>query len=223
MARPAPALRSRVVSAQRRDQRRITERGERTRARVIDAAAAAIANEGFTVATTNHIAKCAGVSWGVLQYHFGDKAGLLSALVEHAFAVLREGFESLESEGETATDRVASVLDAAWALFQTPTSRASMEVLANIRFEGHRANSEGRRVDVMQHEVARLGREALERAIGHGPRAKRVQTLVWMSIRGWTLAAMQGTPFDFERERAALLELVTESLEMERKVDSTRD
>jgi len=196
--------------------RKRTPRGEKTRARVLEAAAAAITSEGFAVATTNRIAERAGVSWGVLQYHFGDKAGLLSALVEHAFSGLRAGFESMGFEGETAADRVASVLDVAWALFQTPMSRASIEMLGNIRFEGRSARSAGRRVDAMQREIARLGREALERAIGRSPRAERVQSLVWMSIRGWTLAAMQGTPFDFERERAALLELVAESLEMDR-------
>ena len=49
---------------------------ELTRNKVIEAAIDCIYREGFHAANTNRIAEQAGVTWGVLQYHFGDKDGL---------------------------------------------------------------------------------------------------------------------------------------------------
>ena len=59
-----------------------------TRAKVIQAAIDCIYAEGFYAAHTNRIAEQAGVSWGVLQYHFGDKDGLLQAVLDTIFANL---------------------------------------------------------------------------------------------------------------------------------------
>ena len=39
-----------------------------------------IREEGFAAASTRHIVERAGVSWGVIQYHFGDRDGLLTAV-----------------------------------------------------------------------------------------------------------------------------------------------
>ena len=43
-----------------------------------------IREEGFAAASTRHIIDRAGVSWGVIQYYFGDRDGLLTAVIEHA-------------------------------------------------------------------------------------------------------------------------------------------
>ncbi|MBK6510444.1 MAG: TetR/AcrR family transcriptional regulator [Haliea sp.] len=56
---------------------------EATREKVILAAIDCIYRDGFHAAHTNRIAEEAGVSWGVLQYHFGDKDGLLQAVIDH--------------------------------------------------------------------------------------------------------------------------------------------
>ena len=58
---------------------------EATRQKVIEAAIDCIYRDGFHAAHTNRIAEEAGVSWGVLQYHFGDKDGLLQAVIDYIF------------------------------------------------------------------------------------------------------------------------------------------
>ena len=67
---------------------RAQERGERTRALVIDETIRCIREEGFAAASTRHIIDRAGVSWGVIQYYFGDRDGLLTAVIEHAITTL---------------------------------------------------------------------------------------------------------------------------------------
>ena len=55
-------------------------RADRTRALVIDETIRCILEEGFAAASAKHITERAGVTWGVVQYHFGDRDGLLDVL-----------------------------------------------------------------------------------------------------------------------------------------------
>jgi AcrR family transcriptional regulator len=45
------------------------------RAIVIDETIRCILEEGFAAASAKHITERAGVTWGVVQYHFGDRDG----------------------------------------------------------------------------------------------------------------------------------------------------
>src|SRR5207249_7757719 len=64
-------------------------RAERTRALIMDETVRCVVEEGFAAASAKHIAERAGVTWGVIQYHFGDRDGLLAAVVESGFDELR--------------------------------------------------------------------------------------------------------------------------------------
>ena len=61
-------------------------RADRTRAMVIDETVRCVLEEGFGAASAKHITERAGVTWGVIQYHFGDRDGLLMAVVDGASA-----------------------------------------------------------------------------------------------------------------------------------------
>ena len=59
---------------------------ERTRQRVIEAAADLLAREGRDAVTTRAVAVAAGVQPPAIYRLFGDKDGLLDAVAEHGFA-----------------------------------------------------------------------------------------------------------------------------------------
>ena len=81
-------------------------KSEATRDRVIQAAIDCIYRDGFHAAHTNRIAEQAGVSWGVLQYHFGDKDGLLQAVIDRIFDDFTATLEStLRENTEMAAAR----------------------------------------------------------------------------------------------------------------------
>ena len=73
------------MSALAPDARSASARGEATRKRVIDAAVACIAEEGFQASNLSRIARYAGMTTGAIQHQFGDKASLLAEVVEHAY------------------------------------------------------------------------------------------------------------------------------------------
>jgi AcrR family transcriptional regulator len=69
----------------------MTPRGDRTRAKLIEATLAVVAETGYAHASTRAIAGAAGVSEGTIYRHFPDKASLFfAAALEPSAAVLDE-------------------------------------------------------------------------------------------------------------------------------------
>ena len=110
-------------------------RADRTRALAIDVTVTLVLKEGFAAATGRHIADEAGVTWGVIQYHFGDRDGLLMAVVDRGFGELLRALESLPpaTPDTTTRDRVETVVTAAWEAMSSPTARAASEILIGTR------------------------------------------------------------------------------------------
>ncbi len=56
---------------------------DRTKARLIEAAGEVFARRGFRSATVREICSRAGVHVGAVNYHFRDKEGLYTAVLDH--------------------------------------------------------------------------------------------------------------------------------------------
>jgi AcrR family transcriptional regulator len=67
------------------------QRGEETRARIMEAAVELFAASGFDGATTRAIADRAGVNLPAIQYYFGSKEGLYRAVIEQFSQHLQTG------------------------------------------------------------------------------------------------------------------------------------
>ncbi|RZT36674.1 CerR family C-terminal domain-containing protein [Cupriavidus agavae] len=85
------------------------QRGEETRARIIDAALRLFAAHGFDGASTRDIAKAANVNAPALQYYFDNKEGVYLAcidyFVERAFALVQDVV--VAAEAQLASDDVS--------------------------------------------------------------------------------------------------------------------
>lgn len=66
-----------------------SERGEQTRAALIEAAMPVFGQAGFEAASTRAIADRAGVNLALIAYHFGGKQGLYLAVFEHILGQLQ--------------------------------------------------------------------------------------------------------------------------------------
>ncbi len=110
-------------------------RAERTRALAIEETVQCVLEEGIAAASAKHIAERAGMTWGIIQYHFGDRDGLLMAVVDLGFSQLLEALHALPP-ATTPTERrqrVEQVVTAAWEAMSSPTSRAAIEILIGTR------------------------------------------------------------------------------------------
>jgi AcrR family transcriptional regulator len=89
------------------------DRKAETRGRLLDAAADLFAHKGFHAVSAEAVADAADRTTGALYSHFGNKEGLLLALLETWRA---ETVDAIEAELEAAPD-VNSRLAALWAKF----------------------------------------------------------------------------------------------------------
>jgi AcrR family transcriptional regulator len=181
-------------------------RADRTRALVIDETIRCILEEGFAAASAKHITERAGVTWGVVQYHFGDRDGLLMAVVDNGFAELAEALRELPAAAENVRDRAEFIVNAAWEAFSSPTSMAALEILIATRAMRDIRASE--HLAALGTTFAKLGRH-----IGEGLDARHAATLgnlIWATLRGLVAAAMVvPEPPDTRRERRALVDMIT--------------
>ena len=103
-------------------------RAERSRQAVIDEAVRYILKEGFAPPSVRQITERAGLTWGVVQYHFGDLNGILMAVLDKGFADLLETLDRLPALAAQVPphDRPTFVVDAVWRAFSSPTSMACL-------------------------------------------------------------------------------------------------
>ncbi len=85
-------------------------RPEETRDSVLRAATSAFAEHGFADATLGVIAARAGVTAATLPYHFGDKRGLYSAVIERIHRDILSSAALVEPDDDLATV-MAKIID----------------------------------------------------------------------------------------------------------------
>jgi len=85
-------------------------RAAETRARILESARRVMAEEGVDRFTTRRVAERAGVSHGMVHYHFEDKRDLILALVVHARRDWVEPLEELVDGPGTAEARMRAVI-----------------------------------------------------------------------------------------------------------------
>jgi AcrR family transcriptional regulator len=179
------------------------KRGDDTRTRIIEETVRCVVEEGFPAATAKHVAERAGVTWGVIQYHFGDRNGLLMAVVDDGVAKLLESLSTAEVSDLPLPERIETVVDIAWHCYSSPTSLAAFEILRATRGEASM-----RHLLEMNDAISGLGR-----LISDAPAHRDVAEVIWAALRGMVLAEMiVNRSIDWQRERRTLVEMATRYL-----------
>ncbi len=96
----------RAEAAEAALERRVTRRGVMSRDRILDAALALLMEGGYPALSISAVCKRAEVSAASLYHHFGDKAGLLAALIEDSMAESARRFVDLVSDHERPLDQL---------------------------------------------------------------------------------------------------------------------
>lgn len=123
----------------------VSRTSEKTRQAVIDAAIHCLATEGYHRATSNRIARQAGLSWGVIQYHFADRAGIYRAVLDTIIDsyVLELDHIARFGKGKSISERLFLLAISVWELLNHPAYLATMELLVNLtRDEGLAINTQ---------------------------------------------------------------------------------
>ena len=115
-----------------RERRSQTERTAETRERIMAAVVESIAEVGYPKTTANEIARRAGVTWGAVQHHFGDKDGILVAVLEESFTRFTEVLGELPDGELSLEERVSLFIDRSWLHFGSAHYRSTFEILLNL-------------------------------------------------------------------------------------------
>ena len=201
-----------------------------TRERVIRAAVECIIELGFyRGSSTNEIARRAGVTWGVIQWYFGNREGLMLAVLEEGASHMVETVEEARIDGSTVEERMAQLIDVFSAHYARPEYLASLQVLLNMDHDP-RTSSEVRKtmVEVAERShthVRRLLREALGPAAGKPDLA----TAIFVVIRGFAFSQqlLESMAYDTlapkrdrgQRHRRLLAEMLAPYVEMAAKAE----
>lgn len=103
-----------------------------TRARMLAAAVECILEEGYYRASSNRIAERAGVTWGVIQHHFGTREKLLLEVVRSGAEDLLEVLRAATIAGDTLEARLDSLAEVIWGHYRRPEFLAHVQAMLNL-------------------------------------------------------------------------------------------
>lgn len=109
--------------------------GSARRAQIIDCAVDALCELGFAGASVGEIARRAGVSKGVVTYHFPDKNALLTTIVTDLYTTAGERIARRIEASDNSAEALRGYLEANLGFIADHPRqvRASMEVMAGLR------------------------------------------------------------------------------------------
>jgi len=173
-ADPAPARPTRKVG-------RAQPRGDRTRTRSFHETVRCINEEGFAAASANHIAERAVLTWGVIQYTSVTATG--SCPRSSPTVPAPTPWHRVPS---VLTDRRASgyeaVVDAAWAAFSSPESRASFESSSR---PGRRDQVRVDELEEMARDLRSLSGLLFGNRVDLGGQDAVIGEVLWATLRAW--------------------------------------
>lgn len=112
--------------------RRRRSDGQQTWRRVLDAAVECILEKGYYQASSNEIARRAGVTWGVIQHQFGTRERLLLAVLNDRWAAMEQRIERARVTGDSLEERIASVFDVLADHYGRTEHLAQLQILLDL-------------------------------------------------------------------------------------------
>lgn len=169
--------------------RRQEDRSGATRARILDAAMACVAEEGFARTGLARIAARAGVSVGAIQHQYGGKEAVLLAVVERGFDELLAEVARLTSARGDLAERVATLVRALWARYEQPPARAALEILLQMRGESGFVERALPYVGGIRGAIDRMWMGHFRALPASRSQHVRAQRLLFTTLNGLTLEA----------------------------------
>lgn len=157
---------------------------ETTRARMLSAAVECILEEGYYRASSNRIAQRAGVTWGVIQYHFGTREQLLLAVVREGRDHLLRHLQDAEITGATAEDRLDSLAEVLWQHYRRPEFLAHLQVLLNLGKDPRTSDETVQALAEVEHEAGRLLQALVAEVVPTGAGPDDLGIVIFELMRG---------------------------------------
>ncbi|MEO8694591.1 MAG: TetR/AcrR family transcriptional regulator, partial [Acidimicrobiales bacterium] len=140
--------------------------GDVTRARVVESAVECILEAGYYQTSTNDIAKRSGVTWGALQYQFGNREGLLLEVLNSRWHDLQNEVGSAQITGDTLEQRLESVLEVLSSHYGRPAQLAHLQILLDLSHDPRTSEAARKAVAIHGQELTRVWQSLFAQALG---------------------------------------------------------
>ncbi len=156
------------------------------RRRLLEAAVACLQEKGYAATTVTEVQERAGVARGTLLHHFPAKAELMVAATEHLALERIERFRTEAADIPAGADRLAAVVDLAWADLAGPSFFTALELWVAARTDAELRAT----LLPVQERLFRALHDGLFEVLGSAGDDPRAHTLVELTIDALTGIAM---------------------------------
>jgi len=157
------------------------ERSARTRARILAAAHEAFAAHGFGDANIEAIAAAAAINKRMVYHHFGGKDELFAAVLENAYARMREAEGELHLERLEPLAAIRRLIGFTWDYYLENADFLKLVGIENLMEARHIRGSD--RINALSSQLVRMAREVVARGQAAGVFRRDLDpTQVWISI-----------------------------------------
>jgi AcrR family transcriptional regulator len=192
--------------------RRPNRRGEASRKHVLDVALRLLATGGPEAVSVKLIAKEADVTWGTVQYQFGDADGFWAATILHILATAGPHVWARPSAG-SVDRRIAEIIELLWRAYDSPYNAAVSNLraaLAKNRAELERSYPRtAAALDALEDSLLKQFREFFDGITVDPRHARQVSALLPAALRGLYTERTFGSRVDIDDALAGLREAIT--------------
>jgi AcrR family transcriptional regulator len=159
--------------------------GEATRRKVLDAVVESVLDVGYYKASSNEIARRAGVTWGAIQHLFGSREALMLDVLDDGWARLHERVATAEISGATLEDRLREVLEVLASHYEQPSYVVQVQILLDL--SKNPATSAETRAAIARHgqELAQAWQPLFAKALGDAAVYPEFSTYAFTALRGY--------------------------------------
>jgi AcrR family transcriptional regulator len=200
------------------DNRKLRADGAATKARLLDAVVECILEHGYYEASSNAIARQAGVTWGTIQHQFGTRQVLLLAVLERWWRRLTQQIEATDVHGDTLEERLACVMAVLETHYGVPEHLVMTQITLDLIQSPDTTDAIKRAVTEHGRELTRVWQPLFTQAMGQAASDEELVLYAFQAIRGYlsanTMAGRMG-PSRHPRIRSLLLRGVAHAIREE--------
>ncbi|HXY93083.1 MAG TPA: TetR/AcrR family transcriptional regulator [Acidimicrobiia bacterium] len=199
--------------------RRRRSDGEQTRQRVLDAAVATILEKGYYQASSNEIARRAGVTWGAIQHQFGTREALLLEVLDRRWRRQLEAVATATVVGVTLEERLHCVLDVLASHYAQPDHLVAILIVLDLSHNP--ATSAETRREMTRHgaELEQAWQPLFAQALGSAASERDLVVYAFSALRGyltgWLVSTSTGPRSDDTFARDLLVRGVASTIREE--------
>ncbi|HEX4538751.1 MAG TPA: TetR/AcrR family transcriptional regulator [Acidimicrobiales bacterium] len=155
---------------------------------MLDAVIECILENGYYEASSNAIARHAGVTWGAIQHQFGTRQALLLAVLEDRWQRLTDRIETAEVSGKTLEERLGCVMASLETFYGDPEHLILMQIMLDLVESPVASQSTARAIVLHGRQLTHVWRPLFTEALGAAATDETLVRYAFLAIRGYLSA-----------------------------------